>query len=123
VFLLRDGRVKILDFGIAKVDRPGASPEAATAHQAAENLFLRADPVRMGPLEPYNRPIAVALQLGSRLRPYEIQSAIRAGRMGEIYRERNTEPQRDVATKVVLRPSDATPNAWAASIASSRLMG
>jgi serine/threonine protein kinase len=49
----------------------------------------------------YNRATAVALQLGTRFGPYEIQSAIGAGGMGEVYRARDTKLQRDVAIKVL----------------------
>jgi eukaryotic-like serine/threonine-protein kinase len=43
----------------------------------------------------------VALQLGTRLGPYEIQSAIGAGGMGEVYRARDTRLDRTVAIKVL----------------------
>jgi serine/threonine protein kinase len=43
----------------------------------------------------------VTLQLGTRLGPHEIQSAIGAGGMGEVYRARDTRLQRDVAIKVL----------------------
>ena len=43
----------------------------------------------------------MTLQLGTRLGPYEIQSAIGAGGMGEVYRARDTKLQRDVAIKVL----------------------
>jgi TolB-like protein/tetratricopeptide (TPR) repeat protein len=41
------------------------------------------------------------LQVGDRLGPYEIQSAIGAGGMGEVYRARDTRLERDVALKVL----------------------
>ena len=41
------------------------------------------------------------LRLGSRLGPYEILSVIGAGGMGEVYRGRDTNLQRDVAIKVL----------------------
>src|SRR5262245_43187010 len=41
------------------------------------------------------------LNAGSRLGPYEIQSAIGAGGMGEVYRARDGRLQRDVAIKVL----------------------
>jgi serine/threonine protein kinase len=43
----------------------------------------------------------VAVQPGTRLGPYEIQAAIGAGGMGEVYRARDTRLQRDVAIKVL----------------------
>src|SRR4026209_1944836 len=38
---------------------------------------------------------------GTRLGPYEIQSAIGAGGMGEVYRARDTRLKRDVALKLL----------------------
>lgn len=43
----------------------------------------------------------MALTLGARLGPYEIQAALGAGGMGEVYRARDTRLQRDVAIKVL----------------------
>ncbi len=43
----------------------------------------------------------MALGPGTRVGPYEIQSAIGAGGMGEVYRARDTRLQRDVAIKVL----------------------
>jgi eukaryotic-like serine/threonine-protein kinase len=43
----------------------------------------------------------VTLQLGARLGPYEIQSAIGAGGMGEVYRATDTNLKRAVAIKVL----------------------
>jgi eukaryotic-like serine/threonine-protein kinase len=43
----------------------------------------------------------VALSPGFRIGPYEIQSAIGAGGMGEVYRARDTKLNRDVAIKVL----------------------
>jgi len=43
----------------------------------------------------------MSLGSGTRLGPYEIQSAIGAGGMGEVYRARDTRLQRDVAVKVL----------------------
>jgi len=41
------------------------------------------------------------LMIGTRLGPYEIQSAIGSGGMGEVYRARDTKLNRDVALKVL----------------------
>jgi serine/threonine protein kinase len=43
----------------------------------------------------------MTLEIGSRLGPYEIVSAIGAGGMGEVYRARDTHLNRDVAIKVL----------------------
>jgi Tol biopolymer transport system component len=43
----------------------------------------------------------MALSAGRRLGPYEIQAAIGAGGMGEVYRARDTKLNRDVALKVL----------------------
>ena len=43
----------------------------------------------------------MALTPGTRLGPYEIQSAIGAGGMGEVYRARDTKLDRDVAIKIL----------------------
>ena len=42
----------------------------------------------------------MALQVGSRLGPYEVTALIGAGGMGEVYRARDTKLDRDVALKV-----------------------
>ncbi len=44
----------------------------------------------------------MALALGSKLGPYEIQSLLGAGGMGEVYRARDTRLDRDVAVKILL---------------------
>jgi Tol biopolymer transport system component len=43
----------------------------------------------------------MSLQAGTKLGPYEIQSPIGAGGMGEVYRARDTRLERDVAVKVL----------------------
>ena len=45
----------------------------------------------------------MALASGTRLGPYEVQSAIGAGGMGEVYRARDTRLDRTVAVKLCLR--------------------
>jgi serine/threonine protein kinase len=50
----------------------------------------------------------MALTSGSKLGPYEIQSLIGAGGMGEVYRARDTRLQRDVAIKIL--PTSLTTN-------------
>jgi serine/threonine protein kinase len=51
----------------------------------------------------------MTLKAGTRLGPYEIQSAIGAGGMGEVYRARDTRLDRTVAIKVL--PSRNSANA------------
>ena len=43
----------------------------------------------------------MTLPAGARLGPYEIQSALGAGGMGEVYRARDTRLDRTVAIKVL----------------------
>ena len=52
---------------------------------------------------------AVGLAAGARLGPYEIQSALGVGGMGEVYRARDTTLDRDVAIKVLPEAFAADP--------------
>ena len=47
----------------------------------------------------------MALDVGSRLGPYEVIAKIGEGGMGEVYRARDTKLDRDVALKVLLSGS------------------
>jgi serine/threonine protein kinase len=57
----------------------------------------------------------VPLTAGVRLGPYEVQSAIGAGGMGEVYLARDTKLDRLVAIKVLPTPSPTTPSGSPAS--------
>lgn len=50
------------------------------------------------------------LDRGTRLGPYEVESALGAGGMGEVYRARDTRLDRTVALKVLSAKLDATPD-------------
>jgi serine/threonine protein kinase len=52
---------------------------------------------------------SMSLALGSRLGPYEIQSLLGSGAMGEVYRARDTRLDRDVALKIISRDSASDP--------------
>src|SRR5437867_2109240 len=52
----------------------------------------------------------MALSAGTRLGPYEVQSAIGAGGMGEVYRARDTKLRRDVAIKILPEAFAADPD-------------
>ncbi|TAN20627.1 MAG: serine/threonine-protein kinase [Acidobacteria bacterium] len=49
------------------------------------------------------------IERGTRLGPYEVESALGAGGMGEVYRARDTRLDRTVALKVLSAKLDATP--------------
>ena len=51
----------------------------------------------------------MALQIGSRLGPYEILGAIGAGGMGEVYKARDTRLDRTVAIKILPEALAADP--------------
>ena len=57
----------------------------------------------------------MALSSGTKIGPYEIQSSIGAGGMGEVYRARDTRLDRDVAIKVLPARFQRMPNACNAS--------
>ena len=52
---------------------------------------------------------------GTKLGPYEIQSPLGAGGMGEVYRARDARLNRDVAIKILPASFPAIPNACNAS--------
>ena len=52
----------------------------------------------------------MALASGTKLGPYEIQSAIGAGGMGEVYRARDTRLDRAVAIKILSGAFDTDSN-------------
>ena len=52
----------------------------------------------------------MSLVTGTRLGPYEIQSAIGAGGMGEVYKARDTRLDRTVAVKILPAELSADPD-------------
>jgi len=67
------------------------------------------DPTLTGQREGYNPPF-MPLTSGTKLGPYEIQSPLGAGGMGEVYRARDTRLERDVAIKVLAAGLSSDPN-------------
>ena len=55
-------------------------------------------------------PTTMGLTAGTRLGPYEIQSLLGAGGMGEVYRARDTRLDRDVAIKILSSALSADPS-------------
>ena len=51
----------------------------------------------------------MALSVGTRLGPYEVQSQLGAGGMGEVYKARDTRLERTVAVKVLPEPVASDP--------------
>ena len=118
----------------AVLDRPAGEREAFLAEMCAADTGLRREVESLlaqddhhSPLDQpvwvpgdllaadYNAgsPQPMRLAAGTRLGPYEIQSAIGAGGMGEVYRGRDTRLDRPVAIKV-LRPDVAADPAFRA---------
>src|SRR6202795_3615087 len=52
----------------------------------------------------------MTLAAGTKLGPYEIQSPLGAGGMGEVYRARDTRLERDIAIKVLPANLSSDPN-------------
>src|SRR5215831_7831288 len=57
----------------------------------------------------YNDAVNMTLTAGTKLGPYEIQSELGAGGMGEVYRARDTRLDRQVAIKVLAAHLSASP--------------
>ncbi|MGA7375850.1 MAG: protein kinase, partial [Candidatus Sulfotelmatobacter sp.] len=62
----------------------------------------------------------MALTSGSKLGPYEIQSPLGAGGMGEVYRARDARLNRDVAIKILPASFSADPDRLARFAQESR---
>jgi serine/threonine protein kinase len=56
------------------------------------------------------RPISVSLPAGTRIGPFEILSVLGVGGMGEVYRARDPQLNRDVAIKMLLPDVIADPD-------------
>jgi serine/threonine protein kinase len=86
-------------------DAPIMAPPRSTAQ--TDCLNQGGDNEQAQALRQPQRPMT--LSAGSRLGPYEIQSLIGAGGMGEVYRARDTRLDRDVALKVLHADVAANP--------------
>ena len=62
-------------------------------------------------VERYNGPTPMPLAPGTKLGPYEIQSPLGAGGMGEVYRARDTRLDRTVAVKILPSHLSTSPEA------------
>jgi eukaryotic-like serine/threonine-protein kinase len=51
----------------------------------------------------------MTLSIGRKIRPYEIQSPLGAGGMGEVYRARDTRLERTVAIKILPQQPTSDP--------------
>ena len=63
----------------------------------------------------------MSLDPGTKLGPYEIQSLLGAGGMGEVYRARDTRLERSVAIKILNASVASSPDLKHASIAKPAL--
>src|SRR5947208_8563147 len=75
-------------------ERPFQLPDS---RQTVHNRRIRFN----APAPYYNDARGMTLTSGTRLGPYEIQSPLGSGGMGEVYRARDTRLERDVALKVL----------------------
>src|SRR6202167_2541668 len=73
----------------------------------------------IGPSD-YNGATRIALTSGTKLGPYEIQSPLGAGGMGEVYRARDARLNRDVAIKILPASFSADPDRLARFAQESR---
>ena len=75
-----------------KVRRPPANSDTATETPTAE-VSKHDSKAIIAPIMP--------LPSGTKLGPYEITTPLGAGGMGEVYRARDTRPERSVAIKIL----------------------